>query len=1413
MNNTSSAINGSAPHTSRPEPTPPTTDLQAQEQKQEQVRKRAEADCLSPLVPTVVRQFLNENADRLGEDFSESRPFVILFADMSGFSRLGAGFASTFERGAEELRTVMNTLFDAVVSDITSHGGSVLYFAGDAVFAVWPLASRSDIPADRQAAGHNTCSTAQAVHAGLAIQSTCHSLSKGGLLHNGDSELRMRVAIDHGDINLRHIVDNSQHDDCRYVMLEGPLMKRLQALGDCASAEGIFVTTDAMSAATGDWISRDAGQGKIVTDIASNAAIVDSSVDLNTAPAELDLSPYVAKETSSQLSSLQSDWLSEYRETQILFISFNIDDTSTTDAAADVVRIASSSVRSGGGQVVQLINDDKGMVLVAAWGLALNSHENNAERAIKCGVQIVEACRQIEVRAGAGVSCGKIFAGLLGNDNRLSFTLIGDAVNRAAAMMQHASQPLSGSLLCDHDTREAASKRFTFDHFQDIQLKGQRAATPLYQPTSELLREVDHSGEMVGRQKERAQLGTLMAANQAQPRVVHIEGVAGLGKSRLASFFVDQLTSQNITFAKLTADSMRRTTGFASFKPLVAGLLPPGIEQPSAAAEALIKELVAEEYESWIPLLSPVLPFTLDDNATTKALSGGGRSENTRSVMVSLLQSIFPADLRFLILEDAHWCDSASWQLIEALERAIPQLTIVIVSRPLDLMQLPTEVRRLFADAALISLEPLDTLETDQLVCNELKLNSVDSDAVQLIYKQAEGHPLYTKAFSKSLVDREILSTEAGYGHLKLGDVALQSVEFPDGLAGVFAEQLAAMPPEVQLSLKVASIQGRLFDLPLLQAVHPDKRNASEINEHIRAGIRAGLIDSTTDENGQHRFHHALIVDTIYKLLVTGQRQSLHEAIANNLLQQQHSAATEGSGQPNTALLAYHFEQAGNDSKAIEYLQQAADTARKSYSNVETVDFLTRALKLANTAKETHAASPVAIDTHQLGVWKFQTAEALRALGLYQRAEEFLVDCATSTDRAPPTSKMKAAGRLFTEFGRFKLKPHQQPIAEPERSELLIAAAANATLSEIHYELNKIPFALAEILRGANLARQAGGDSNTISKLYIGMALISTSLPWALDGDELQRDALAIAERVGDDPMSSYVLMVSGVYDTGKGRWQSAKEQLLRSIEVGERCGERKNLETSMSCLGNLERLHGNFAEAKQWSKLTLDLSQDRGIDHQIIWSHNGMARDMLNLNQFDELEQTMNELGELLNDPSKKRDSNDNNHLVYLYSRSISALVKKDFNTAREFLDQIIALVATIPRPQVFMIQNVGYYADIVWNLWAHDCDREGLKKHMPTVLKSGAKVSKQYHTGKPLHELALGDDAYYQGNTDKAVQWWHASIESAIEREMPFNQAQAAHRIQQLIESGQTDASQAREWLPALDTINIQRPLSWQV
>jgi len=90
-------------------------------------------------------------------------------------------------------------------------------------------------------------------------------------------------------------------------------------------------------------------------------------------------------------------------------------------------------------------------------------------------------------------------------------------------------------------------------------------------------------------------------------------------------------------------------------------------------------------------------------------------------------------------------------------------------------------------------------------------------------------------------------------------------------------------------------------------------------------------------------------------------------------------------------------------------------------------------------------------------------------------------------------------------------------------------------------------------MRGVNLARSGGGDSTTLAKIYMGMALISRALPWALDGTDLQAKSIDIAERLADLPTVSWVYMASGVFEMGKCGWQTGEAHLRRSMDVADR--------------------------------------------------------------------------------------------------------------------------------------------------------------------------------------------------------------------------------------------------------------------
>jgi class 3 adenylate cyclase/tetratricopeptide (TPR) repeat protein len=1330
-------------------------------------------------VSRIAAGVLNRNAGRLGQGFAEAIPSVVLCADLSGFSLAGAQLIRGYDRGAEELRGIVNSVFARVTDTIEAHGGNILQFSGDAVMAAWPT-------------GTNRAEDAlRALAAGLALQVACRQLTMGG------SPLRMRVSVARGDVWFAHL---APADGVAELVVCGEVFEAFRSTG-AGYRDGVLVAP-AMWAGMAPQLA-----GSVTTTADPDGVRV---VGLSLPPAAIPANgsgvteqsaAYVPQYLRQLLGGTGTDWLAEFRSSHILFAQFGgvgVADPLDLERLTTLVHGLRAAVEGNGGIRLKLATDDKGLVLLAGWGLPTSSFENNAERALLAADMVRQAAAAAGMSAGIGVTGGKVFAGLVGTTRHMEYTLIGDPVNRAAAL-----SALNG-LFVDEDTRLAAQRRFRFVEAGRARLKGQDAEAPYYRIESETLADAVHRGEIVGRVAEKAVVEDLVAALKAAapPSVIHIVGDAGLGKSRLAGHFQSRLGQEAIAALRLNADSLRRTTGFYPWRQAMAALLGLGVGETVEDIRDKLVGLLSGDPESQelIPLLSPLLPVPVPDTPATAGLFGGGRADKTQSVIIALLRRLVSSEPQVLIVEDAHWFDSASWQLLERFAKSFPQVAVTIVSRPLDRDLLPYEARLLLdrPDAMTIALQPFSRADSAALINASLGVRESAPAIVDLIFRHAEGHPLFTAALALSLRDQGLLAVEGGYAHLRLGEKGLAQVAFPDGVEGVVAERIASLAPAHQLTLKVAAVLGRTFDLDLLSRLHPAGTGQDGLAEEIAAVERAGLVETLDAAQGRHRFHHAIIGDAAYKLLVSDQRRMLHARAARIL---DERGAAEGYPAASLALLAHHFEQADLSEAAVDHLSRAAENARLGYNNAEVIDFLTRAMRIVDR-------QPRLADSLTLGAWTHKIADALKALGHYQRAADFLVRSATLLDRAPPRTAREAIFKALANYAQYRIRPHRAPQPAAIRDPMVAAAEINMTLSEIHYELNKVPFSLAEVLRGVNLARAAGGDSTSLAKIYMGMALISRQLPWALDGDGLQRQSLDIAERLKDLPTISWVYMASGVYETGKGGWKDGEAHFRRSMQVSEQCGERKNWETSMSSLGNLKRVEGWFEEAKACSDATLAAARDRDISHSIAWSHNGRLRDFLCLSRFDEAREDSRILNLILNDPKKKGETNDNSNVVDHYARALLALADGDVATARAVLDNLTRVVRSITRPQVYMVQNVSFISDVVWNLWRRTGER-GLLPHSDAVVKSGARMARQYRAGKPSAELAAGDGAFYRGKTDEAAKRWLVSAEAAGERGMRYNQAQALFRLD---ETGLLPAGHAGPtWQDLLSRIRIERPAIW--
>ena len=211
---------------------------------------------------------------------------------------------------------------------------------------------------------------------------------------------------------------------------------------------------------------------------------------------------------------------------------------------------------------------------------------------------------------------------------------------------------------------------------------------------------------------------------------------------------------------------------------------------------------------------------------------------------------------------------------------------------------------------------------------------------------------------------------------------------------------------------------------------------------------------------------------------------------------------------------------------------------------------------------------------------------------------------------------------------------------------------------------------------------------------------------------------------------------------------------------------------------------------------------------HGIIWSHNGRARDLLCLSQWDEMRGDVAAMRRLFDDPANALDANDNNRLVFNYTSAALALADGDDAAALASLEAALEIVARTKRPQVYMTQNAPIYCDLLWALHDRGMARDRLMRHLQTVTRSANRIGRQYRSGVPMAALAKGDSLWWQGKPAKAKAAWQASVTAAEDRGMRYAAANALDRLARADVPGAGAARDAH-----LDGLGISLPTLWRL
>lgn len=873
---------------------------------------------------------------------------AVLFADVSGFTPLTEAFTRGLgtRRGAEELTRQLNAVYDALIVEIENYGGSVISFAGDAALCWFPE-DPDNLPR----------AALRAVACAFALQRAMQEFAAVPLPDKTAAELAIKVAVTYGTV--RRFVVGDGNIRVMDVIAGSPvtrsgavehLARRGEIAIDAAAAQALDAQIEIQ-----EW--RDApGSTERLAVIGALHSHISPSPPLPVPALEEDLvKPWLHDAVYKRLSAEDETFLTELRPVVALFARFQGIDFDADDEAGEklnqFITRAQQILDRYGGALLELTIGDKGSYIYATFG-APQIHEDDARRAVYAARELFPLCRELGFLEPlqVGISQGVMRVGAYGSRMRRMYGAQGDEVNLAARLMTEAEP---GSLLVSGRIQKNVSNEFDLEPLPPIRLKGK--AEPLLpflvvgvrETRVKQLQEAYYSLPMIGRADElKLVQSKIELARRGQGQIIAITAPAGIGKSRMTAEVIRLMRRQRESSFGGECQSFGVNISYLVWGPVLRAFFGVDTNLPLRrqirALEGEVQELASGRLDA-LPLLGTILDVPIPENDFTRALE----PEFRKTVLHALLRDCLTASgdearaqgqAILFVLEDIHWIDPASRELLQELAGGIEQLPVVFLinyrTPETDDFLPQIEPLPFFTS---IKLAELTDAQGEGLIRAKLAQHAPEAtDAVpraliERVTAQAQGNPFYIEQLLDFIHDR-------GLDLRSVKDP--KEIELPNTLHRLVLSRLEQLNEQQQLTLKAASIIGRWFSYAHLCGYFPALGTPDRIREDLTLLLRYNLTAlDRPDPDLAYVFKHVVTHQVAYEALAYATRAKLHEAYAQFL---------EAQGEPERLLdlLAYHYDQSDNMAKRLEYLTRAGQAAAARFANVEAVDYLTRAFEL-----------------------------------------------------------------------------------------------------------------------------------------------------------------------------------------------------------------------------------------------------------------------------------------------------------------------------------------------------------------------------------------------------------------------------------------------------------------------------------
>lgn len=1013
----------------------------------------------------------------------------MLSADISGFTALSEKLAGKGKVGAEEITSLLNACFTALIDAAYAFGGEVLKFGGDALLVMFRGANHERRAAD----------------AALAMQGALRASSAARR-----AQLSMTVGVAEGPFDV-FLVGSGY----RELLVCGRRASEVIRLEGEAAKGDTLVSASIAARLPAPMRVRDEAGGVLVTGMTGD----EPSGPVARVQPHDDLTPYVPRQVVEQLSAFSSLG-GEHRLVTVGFVML-------AGVAAQLEAVGPPRVAEQLGHVV-----DEVVAACDAFGVtALHTDiANDGVKFVLCaGAPLspgdtTDAMLQAALRIAAmdtpfvlrqGVQAGRVFAGFLGSQYRRTYTLMGDPVNTAARMLgKAADRDIVAVATAVHDTRTV----FVSDELEPFMVKGKSEPITAHRvrAVTGQVRRLASNLPLVGRDRE---LEVLRRVVQGNGEVVELAGLPGSGKTRLLEAAWEAAGRRRVHQAACTAYGA--ASPYSVFRPLLrSGMgIPVDVDADTAGARLTgLVDRAAPDLRPLLPLLAVPFGARVRPTAEADAIEAQFRRMRIHDVMVRFLDATITEPV-LLVVEDTHWIDDASGELLNHLVRAAADRAwaIVITRRPEGAWAIADE-----SHVARLAVGPLDDAAVHRLAI-EVSTRPLPDRDLQTIAERSAGNPLFAIELTRALGD--------GGG------------ELPDSVEQIIASRLDRLVPEARRLVRVASVVGVGFDPGLVGEVAGSLGSVGDPQRALAAAAGDGIVRRLPA--GTWAFNHGLYRDAAYNGLPFGRRRELHRLVAEAI---EARATDAGTVAP---LLSLHYAAAGVHHQAWQHSLRAAAVALGQQATTEAAAALERALRAGR-----HVATAVerAEVAERLGDLYYDLARFADARVAYAQARRLGGDGFGDVRLVRKTGAvLERQGRPDLALRWYSRAARQVPVEAADagwavaRAEIALAEAGiRARRGENERCLHLAEAALHDALQAGDERVQA----LALERMHLARAYLRRP-----DGDRAGPRALELHRALHDRSGTARTLVNMGIEAYFSSRWTQAREHYLEALEIAQRAG------------------------------------------------------------------------------------------------------------------------------------------------------------------------------------------------------------------------------------------------------------------